>query len=130
MELMDCFSHFSPFVMQRADMLRYLTLLLHGGIFSATDTKRIKPISQWENGTSLWQEGRGWLHADEEMARDGAHPRGIELGPPGLVIGIAVDVNEREDWQKVAKQPVCLYLSEARKASLSFTGGIICDSTH
>ncbi|KAJ9108943.1 hypothetical protein QFC21_000265 [Naganishia friedmannii] len=97
----------------RTDMLRYLTLLLHGGISSESDTKLIKPISAWENGTALWQKGRGWLNDHggkaESGERENEHHKATgmdELSPPSIVVGIAVDVKEREDWQKLARQPL------------------------
>ncbi|KAJ9108941.1 hypothetical protein QFC21_000263 [Naganishia friedmannii] len=92
-----------------SDMLRYLLLLLEGGIYSDTDTKRLKPISEWGSGARLWKGGRGWLHGNDSGVELGEELSGIgidELGPPSVVIGIEADVGDREDWHDWWPRPV------------------------
>lgn len=89
-------------------MLRYLLLLLEGGIYSDTDTKRLKPISAWTDGARLWNNGRGWLYGSgqfnltEELMGVGEE----DLGPPSVVVGIEADVGDRQDWHDWWPRPV------------------------
>ncbi|KAI5454555.1 hypothetical protein NCC49_003450 [Naganishia albida] len=91
-----------------SDMLRYLLLLLEGGIYSDTDTKRLKPISAWTDGARLWNNGRGWLYGSdqfnltEELTGVGEE----DLGPPSVVVGIEADVGDRQDWHDWWPRPV------------------------
>ncbi|KAJ9104806.1 hypothetical protein QFC19_003947 [Naganishia cerealis] len=93
----------------RADMLRYLVLLLDGGIFSDADTKRIKPISEWGSEERLWQKGTGWLQHTDGRLQEDEMTKGFErdeLGPPSVIVGIAVDAGEYENWRDFAPRPV------------------------
>ncbi|QRV86323.1 glycosyltransferase family 32 protein [Ceratobasidium sp. AG-Ba] len=65
---------------KRADLLRYLLVMVDGGIYSDFDTIRLKPISRWGQ--------------DAEF-------NGPELSnPPSLVVGIEADAGYRKDWHK------------------------------
>jgi hypothetical protein len=90
---------------QRSDTLRYLLLLVEGGIYSDTDTRLRKPPSRWGQGATLWSEGKGLKK--EEKARIAAGEKWEEvLGPPSVVIGIEADVGERDDWNEWWPRPV------------------------
>jgi alpha 1,6-mannosyltransferase len=102
-----------PPLFQHSDMLRYLLLLLEGGIYSDTDTKRLKPLSEWGRGARLWKDGHGWLYGNDSGVELGNEllEIGIEaLGPPSVVIGIEADVGDREDWHDWWPRPVGLVL--------------------
>ncbi|GHJ85605.1 hypothetical protein NliqN6_2007 [Naganishia liquefaciens] len=91
-----------------SDMLRYLLLLLEGGIYSDTDTKRLKPISNWSNKARLWHEGRGWLYGNS-TGLDLEPMEGVEvddLASPSVVVGIEADVGDRQDWHDWWPRPV------------------------
>lgn len=90
-------------------MLRYLLLLLEGGIYTDTDTKRLKPISEWTNGARLWKDGRGWLYGNRDELNLTDELTGVGedyLGPPSVVVGIEADVGDREDWHDWWPRPV------------------------
>ena len=90
---------------QRSDTLRYLLLLVHGGIYSDTDTRLRKPPSRWGRGATLWANGKGLKK--EEKARIAAGEKWEEvLGPPSVIIGIEADVGERDDWNDWWPRPV------------------------
>ncbi|KAJ9104808.1 hypothetical protein QFC19_003949 [Naganishia cerealis] len=94
-----------------SDMLRYLVLLIEGGIYSDTDTKRLKPISEWGRGARLWRDGRGWLYGNDSGIELGDELRGVEnddLTPPSVVVGIEADVGDREDWHDWWPRPGAL----------------------
>ncbi|KZT51458.1 glycosyltransferase family 32 protein, partial [Calocera cornea HHB12733] len=61
----------------RSDMLRYLVLLLEGGVYSDTDTVCLKPISRW---------GR--------------------FAEVGVIIGVEADVGTRPDWHQWWPRPL------------------------
>jgi len=91
--------------MQRADTLRYLVLLVKGGIYSDTDTRLRKPPSKWGQGSTLWADGKGLKK--EEKARIAAGEKWQDvLGPPSVVVGIEADVGERDDWNEWWPRPV------------------------
>lgn len=98
-------------IWQHSDMLRYLLLLLEGGIYSDTDTKRLKPISEWTNGARLWNDGRGWLYGNRDELNLTEELTGVgedDLGPPSVVLGIEADVGDREDWHDWWPRPVSI----------------------
>ncbi|ORY35864.1 hypothetical protein BCR39DRAFT_563283 [Naematelia encephala] len=91
--------HAFPTGILRSDALRYLLLLLEGGIYSDTDTRLLKRPSTWGHGATLWRNGDGWL--DEQSRNriiDGAEDVDAVLGRPSVVVGIEADVGGREDW--------------------------------
>jgi alpha 1,6-mannosyltransferase len=91
--------------MQRADTLRYLVLLVKGGIYSDTDTRLRKPPSKWGQGATLWADGKGLKK--EERARIAAGEKWQDvLGPPTVIVGIEADVGERDDWNEWWPRPV------------------------
>ncbi|KAG8749362.1 membrane-bound alpha-1,6- mannosyltransferase Initiation-specific [Ceratobasidium sp. 428] len=68
---------------KRSDLLRYLLVMVEGGIYSDLDTVRLKPISKWGEGADF---------------------NGPELtNPPSVIVGIEADVGirgARVDWHK------------------------------
>ncbi len=54
-------------------MLRYLLILFEGGVYSDTDTRLLKPISDW---------GKGWSDYEGTTSN----------GLPGVIVGIEADV--------------------------------------
>ncbi|WVQ85821.1 hypothetical protein IAT38_007989 [Cryptococcus sp. DSM 104549] len=82
----------------RSDTLRYLLLLLRGGIYSDTDTALLKAPSKWGHGARLWKRGEGWL-SEEQLKRieEGEEVDSV-LGRPSMVVGLEADVGDREDW--------------------------------
>lgn len=91
---------------QKADLLRYLLLLLRGGIYTDTDTYMLRHPSWWGEGAKLWRDGEGWLSAEERARlRDGENVYDV-LGRPSVVVGIEADVGGREDWHDWYPRPV------------------------
>ncbi|KAF8343767.1 uncharacterized protein EI90DRAFT_3027053 [Cantharellus anzutake] len=68
-------------------MLRYLLVLVEGGIYSDTDTRMLKTIDHWGQGSMDFQ---------------GTH----STGPPSVIVGIEADVGGREDWHNWWARPV------------------------
>lgn len=92
-------------------MLRYLLLLVDGGIYTDTDTRLRKPPSFWGRGAKLWANGKG-LTKDEQNRIAVGEPWEDVLGPPSVVVGVEADVGERDDWNDWWPRPVCpVYLS-------------------
>lgn len=97
-------------------MLRYLLLLVEGGIYSDVDTMLLRPPSLWGQGARLWKDGDGWLDNASRVKIMGGQDWEEVLGPPSLVVGIEADVGGREDWfdwwprpvSKPAVQPRCI----------------------
>jgi alpha 1,6-mannosyltransferase len=88
-------------------MLRYLILLLNGGIYSDTDTTLLKPPSSWGRGAKLFRDGAGWVdEASLERIEAGEDVETV-LGEPSVVVGIEADVGGREDWFDWWPRPVC-----------------------
>ncbi|KAF8610649.1 hypothetical protein BDV93DRAFT_601630 [Ceratobasidium sp. AG-I] len=71
---------------KRSDMLRYLLVMVEGGIYSDMDTRRLRDISKWGQGADLI----------------GPH----HLGSPSVTIGIEADVGTRSDWHKWWPRPL------------------------
>ena len=90
---------------QRSDTLRYLMLLVEGGIYSDTDTRLLQPPSKWGQGATLWADGKGL--SKQEKARIAAGEDWEEvLGLPSIVVGVEADVGKREDWHNWWARPV------------------------
>lgn len=90
----------------RADTLRYLLLLLRGGIYSDTDTVLLKSPSHWGQGARLWNDGEGWLTEDQKTRlEEGAQIEDV-LGKPSVIVGLEADVGDREDWHDWWSRPV------------------------
>ncbi|KAG9104613.1 membrane-bound alpha-1,6- mannosyltransferase Initiation-specific [Ceratobasidium sp. 370] len=71
---------------KRSDLLRYLLVMVEGGIYTDIDTKRLKDISQWGQGADI---------------------RGAEsTGLPSVVVGIEADVGTRSDWHQWWPRPL------------------------
>ena len=89
---------------QRSDTLRYLLLLVEGGIYSDTDTQLLQPPSKWGQAT-LWANGKG--SSKTEKARIAAGEDWEEvLGSPSIIVGVEADVGGREDWHDWWARPV------------------------
>ncbi|KIJ45767.1 glycosyltransferase family 32 protein [Sphaerobolus stellatus SS14] len=78
-----------PHIVMKTDFLRYLLLLVEGGVYSDIDTKCLKSISQWGSDPDV----KGELRGGEQ---------------PGAVIGVEADVGNREDWHQWWSRPVQL----------------------
>lgn len=91
-------------------MLRYLTLLLDGGISLDKETKPMKAMSEWGNGAQLWRNGSDWLYTNDTRDEEGKGHKVLsvnDLGPPSMVVGIAIDAgSKREDWKSLSARPV------------------------
>ena len=87
-------------------MLRYLLLVLEGGIYTDTDTVLLKSPSHWGQDAKLWRDGAGWLDGSSlERIQAGDSPNDV-LGPPSVIVGVEADVGEREDWHDWWARPV------------------------
>lgn len=91
---------------QKADLLRYLLLLVHGGIYSDTDTRLLKAPSKWGAGATLWRGGEGWLADADRRRIEAGESIDDVLGRPAVVVGIEVDVQDRDDWRDWWPRPV------------------------
>ncbi|KAF9519774.1 glycosyltransferase family 32 protein [Hydnum rufescens UP504] len=69
--------------------LRYLLLLVEGGIYTDTDTHLLRSIDGWGKGATNYGDQK--------------YP-----GRPSLIVGIEADVGEREDWHRWWARPVQL----------------------
>ncbi|WVR08436.1 hypothetical protein IAU60_005491 [Kwoniella sp. DSM 27419] len=82
----------------RSDTLRYLLVLLEGGIYTDTDTRLQRAPSEWGKSAKLFRDGADWLtDLDRWRMDNGEEPEEV-LGPPSVVVGIEADVGERQDW--------------------------------
>ncbi|QRV86322.1 glycosyltransferase family 32 protein [Ceratobasidium sp. AG-Ba] len=71
---------------KRSDLLRYLLVMVEGGIYSDIDTIRLKSISNWGSGADV---------------------KGPEMtGPPSVFVGVEADVGTRSDWHKWWPRPL------------------------
>ena len=100
---------------QRSDTLRYLLLLVHGGIYSDTDTRLRKAPSRWGQGATLWADGKG-LPKDARGRIEAGEAWEEVLGPPSIVVGIEADVGERDDWNDWWPRPVSLRHTRSDKS--------------
>ena len=92
--------------MQRSDALRYILLLLEGGIYSDTDTAPLKGPSSWGQGSKLWRDGDGWLGDEQkDLIQRGRSVEDV-LGKPSVIVGVEADVGTREDWFDWWPRPV------------------------
>ncbi|KAG8701479.1 membrane-bound alpha-1,6- mannosyltransferase Initiation-specific [Ceratobasidium sp. 395] len=71
---------------KRSDLLRYLLVMVDGGIYSDMDTRRLKDISRWGQGADVMG--------------------GTTNGSHSVVIGIEADVGTRPDWHKWWPRPL------------------------
>ncbi|KZT61372.1 glycosyltransferase family 32 protein, partial [Calocera cornea HHB12733] len=75
----------------RSDMLRYLVLLLEGGVYSDTDTVCLKPISRWGRFAEVWTvdpQSDAALGEQTELAWEGDRAEEERGDPPrGVIIG-------------------------------------------
>ena len=76
---------------QKSDVLRYLLLLLEGGIYTDTDTNLLKPPSVWGAEAKLWRNGAGWLSSDSLDRLEKGETQTSVLGEPSVVVGIEAD---------------------------------------
>ncbi|KAG9002496.1 membrane-bound alpha-1,6- mannosyltransferase Initiation-specific [Tulasnella sp. JGI-2019a] len=92
-----------PTAILKVDFLRYLLVFFNGGVYSDTDTLCLHPIEEWGASADLWSDpdGKSWLPPMHE----GESPEAA-LGPPSVVIGVEVDVGDREDWYRWWPRPL------------------------
>ncbi|KAG9013704.1 membrane-bound alpha-1,6- mannosyltransferase Initiation-specific [Tulasnella sp. JGI-2019a] len=93
-----------PVVILKADMLRYLLLLVHGGVYTDTDTSCLKSISEWGGNAKLWKDGDGWLAPSRKDQTLESVKQ--SLGPPSVIVGVEADVGNRPDWQDWYARPL------------------------
>lgn len=89
----------------KADVLRYLLLLVHGGVYSDTDTECLKPMADWARGAELWAPER-WVAPSDRARIDAGEDIDTVLGRPSVVVGIEVDVQGRGDWHTWWPRPL------------------------
>lgn len=109
-----------PHGILRADTLRYLLLLLRGGIYSDTDTVLLKSPSHWGQNARLWNDGEGWLAEDQKKRLEEGAQINEVLGRPSVIVGLEADVGDREDWYDWWPRPVSYNLN-LNKMLLSLT---------
>ena len=90
---------------QRSDTLRYLLLLVEGGIYSDTDTPLLKSPSKWGQRATLWANGKGLSKTEKVRIAAGEDWEEV-LGSPSIIVGVEADVGEREDWHDWWARPV------------------------
>ncbi|KZP00811.1 glycosyltransferase family 32 protein [Calocera viscosa TUFC12733] len=94
----------------RSDMLRYLVLLLEGGVYSDTDTICLKPISRWGRFAEVWTVDPGSeaeLGEQVEQAWEGDREESARGDPPrGVIVGVEADVGTRPDWHQWWPRPL------------------------
>ncbi|OWT37939.1 alpha 1,6-mannosyltransferase [Cryptococcus neoformans Bt1] len=95
-----------PHGILRADTLRYLLLLLRGGIYSDTDTVLLKSPSHWGQNARLWNDGEGWLAEDQKKRLEEGAQINEVLGRPSVIVGLEADVGDREDWYDWWPRPI------------------------
>lgn len=85
----------------KSDTLRYLLLLVRGGVYTDVDTSCLKPIVDWGANAALWKGGKDWL----VPSRKGQTMESMiqSLGPPSVVVGVEANVGDRADWNDVRR---------------------------
>lgn len=81
-------------------------LLVNGGIYTDTDTRLVRPPSQWGHGQRLWKGGEGWMDATQRSRVSNGESIDDVLGRPSIVVGIEADVGVRDDWHKWYPRPL------------------------
>ncbi|KAF8528075.1 nucleotide-diphospho-sugar transferase [Hysterangium stoloniferum] len=76
-----------PHVIMKSDFLRYLLLLVEGGVYSDMDTTCLKPIDVWGSDADVM-----------------GHMRGDDS--PSAIVGIEADVGDRADWHDWWSRPI------------------------
>lgn len=89
----------------KADVLRYLLLLVHGGIYSDTDTECLKPMADWGRGADVWRLELWATESEQRRLRAGEDPSKV-LGRASVIVGVEVDVRERGDWHTWWARPM------------------------
>ncbi|KIR64011.1 alpha 1,6-mannosyltransferase [Cryptococcus bacillisporus CA1873] len=81
----------------KADFLRYLLPLVHGGVYSDVDTQPIRPIEQW-----------GQLDIDylDLTATDGPSWRTALSTHPSVIVAVDVDVHSKQGWEHSWPRPL------------------------
>ncbi|CAD6575672.1 MAG: membrane-bound alpha-1,6- mannosyltransferase Initiation-specific [Tremellales sp. Tagirdzhanova-0007] len=81
----------------RADLLRYLLLLVEGGVYSDIDTLPLRPIEQWGHTNPEYLD---------ISATDGKSWRSLLTASPAVIVAIDVDVHSHPDWAKGWPRPL------------------------
>ncbi|WVN89581.1 uncharacterized protein L203_104808 [Cryptococcus depauperatus CBS 7841] len=103
--IMDIWDNLPPGIL-RSDTLRYLLLLLRGGIYTDTDTVLLKPPSKWGQKPRLYKNGENWLTNEQKQRwQQGATIEEI-IGRPSIIVGLEADVGERTDWYDWWPRPI------------------------
>lgn len=86
----------------RADLFRYLVLLLNGGVYTDTDTACVKPVSEWASNPSLLHSSDPILNAIPALTALATAQTGSLEGDsgPGLLVAIETDsLATGADWR-------------------------------
>jgi alpha 1,6-mannosyltransferase len=79
----------------KADFLRYLVLLVHGGVYSDVDTELLHPIESW--GT----------HSPHHYTLPPLEAYDYAAKPPSVIVGLEVDVHELKwNWDRWWPRPL------------------------
>lgn len=89
----------------KADVLRYLLLLVHGGVYSDTDTECLKPMADWARGAVAWRPELWASEGEVRRLRAGEDSAKV-LGRASVVVGVEVDVRNRHDWHTWWPRPL------------------------
>lgn len=89
----------------KADVLRYLLLLVHGGVYSDTDTECLKPMADWGRGAEVWKPEL-WASEGELRRLRAGEDAGKVLGRASVIVGVEVDVHNRHDWHNWWPRPL------------------------
>ncbi|WWC63834.1 uncharacterized protein I303_106439 [Kwoniella dejecticola CBS 10117] len=81
----------------KADFLRYLLPLVVGGVYSDVDTRPIRPIEEW---------GTHSVELLDLSYTDGAEWRSRISTHPAVIVGVDVDVHNKEGWQNEWPRPL------------------------
>lgn len=102
-----------PLTIHKTDTLRYLLLLMHGGVYADHDTAAVKKIEQWgaravdrtdpSLGSYMTHLASLWALYDRTLPKADAR-KAAELGPPGLIVAVekastgGVDTKPTPEW--------------------------------
>ncbi|OWZ53328.1 alpha 1,6-mannosyltransferase [Cryptococcus neoformans 125.91] len=81
----------------KADFLRYLLPLVHGGVYSDVDTRPIRPIEQWDQLNTEYLD---------LTATDGPSWKTALSTHPAVVVAVDVDVHAKQGWERYWPRPL------------------------
>jgi hypothetical protein len=103
-----------PLTIHKTDTLRYLLLLMEGGVYADHDTAAVKRIEDWGNravdktdpslSSYLTHLASLWSLYDPTLRGTGDAKKAAELGPPALIVAVekastgGVDTKPTPEW--------------------------------